>query len=215
MFGEEKQDWYLYTRHFKHLKRRGVYMDVAANDPVYFSNTFFLDSCLGWSGLCVDGNPRYVNMLYLYRTCAVVPTCVSETPGERVNFALQHGWGGIVDTNKNTGMWTEKEVKTMKLDCATMKYAMGRVGLTVVDYLSLDVEGHEFKVLKGFDWDNIRINVMTVETAEDTIDKIQQFLAERGYRRHVVEDEFSGKRKGFLHDDAIFVHESVTFGSPE
>ena len=39
----------------------------------------------------------------------------------------------------------------------------GALGVTVIDYFSLDVEGNELNVLKGFDWDNVLIRVMLVE----------------------------------------------------
>jgi len=32
-----------------------------------------------------------------------------------------------------------------------------------IDYLSLDVEGHELNVLKGIDFGKVRINVLTIE----------------------------------------------------
>ncbi|KAB7887412.1 hypothetical protein GBG19_10665 [Poseidonibacter ostreae] len=35
--------------------------------------------------------------------------------------------------------------------------------MTLIDYLSLDVEGHELNVLKGIDFNNVRINVLTIE----------------------------------------------------
>ena len=57
-----------------------------------------------------------------------------------------------------------------------------------VDYLSLDVEGSEFAILKTLDWDKIDISIISVEinhageifdgTRQDIID----FLESKGYK---------------------------------
>ena len=83
------------------LKRRGVYFDVAANEPIHISNTNFMDACLGWAGVCVEAVPRFLVRLWNDRYCAIVPTCVSDKEGQKVEFALQSGKSGILATNKN------------------------------------------------------------------------------------------------------------------
>ena len=57
----------------------------------------------------------------------------------------------------------------------------------IVDYLSLDVEGSEFQILKSLDWDKVKINVLSVEVNhageifEGTRNDIKNFLASKGY----------------------------------
>ena len=49
-FGWKNEDYFLWSRHFRHLKRPGVFLDIAANEPMSMSNTFFFETCLGWKG---------------------------------------------------------------------------------------------------------------------------------------------------------------------
>ena len=42
---------------------RGVYVDVGSSHPFHLSNTAFVDSCMGWQGLCLEPNPRLKHML--------------------------------------------------------------------------------------------------------------------------------------------------------
>lgn len=211
------QDYYLYTRHFSKLRRRGVYLDVAANDPMHLSNTYFMDECLGWDGLCVEGNPVYIHKLRAYRSCRILPTCVGETHGQNVSFVLGGGSGGITETNKNMDQWKKSNTRheEISLTCTTMSRTLSHAGVTKVDYLSLDVEGHELPVLKGFDWNKVIINVMTVEVSKSTIDGIEEFLADKGYVRHMPDLDERAVRSGLLHTDAIFLHKTVTFGDPK
>eukprot|EP00177_Eucheuma_denticulatum_P004076 GFKZ01007382.1.p1 GENE.GFKZ01007382.1~~GFKZ01007382.1.p1 ORF type:complete len:299 (+),score=41.99 GFKZ01007382.1:202-1098(+) len=216
MFSQMGQDYYLYTRHFSKLGRRGVYLDVATNDPVAMSNTFFMESCLGWKGLCVEAHPQYLGAIHRWRNCALVPMCVSDKDGRKVEFALDRGLSGVVETNKNKPRWERlgTRVESIKMACSTMKVEMERYGVKVVDYLSLDVEGHELNVLKGIDWDNVKINVMTVEAQGDRLRQVEEFLKGKGYLRHVPDLSAQSKRTRSLSEDAVFLHSTVEFGKP-
>lgn len=217
MMSQFFQDYYLYTRHFSKLKRRGVYLDVAANDPIHLSNSFFMDTCLGWDGLCVEANPDYIHKLRAYRSCRILPTCVGDRHGQKVKFVLGGGSGGIQATNKHMEQWKKegREHPTIELECTTIARTLERMGVAKVDYLSLDVEGHEMQVLRGIDWDKVRINVMTIEVSPKSVTVIEEFLSGKGYVRHVPDLDERTIRTGILYYDAVFVHKTVTFGEPE
>lgn len=217
MFSQFQQDHYLFTNHFKHLKRPGVYVDIAANDPISISNTYFFDRCLQWSGLCVEANPMYFEPLYRERSCQVVPTCVGSKEGELVEFGLDGGAGGVLgDTYKSTKRLQRlnRTIPSKPLRCTTMENVFDRNIVKEVDLLSLDVEGHEMEVLKGFGLDNVVVKVMTIEITGSDLVKIESFLNEKGYKRHYVNVPSLNKKPGFLQEDAVFLHESVTFGKP-
>lgn len=218
MFSQFHQDYFFYTRHFKHLNRPGVYLDIATNDPVSISNSFFMDRCLGWKGVCVEGNPGYHEKIYRMRSCQLVPTCVGSREGQSVQFGLKGGAGGIVGASfKHTDKFAELgvEVPTIRERCTMMKNVLERNGIRHVDYLSLDVEGHEFEVLKGMDWDQVVINVMSIEVSGKTLKQIEEFLTPKGYKRYMPDMDERAVRTGLLIEDAIFLHESVEFGNPQ
>lgn len=213
-FSQIAQDYYLYTRHFKHLRRRGVYAEVATQHPVEGSNTFFMDACLGWKGLCVEANPETHVWIHRMRSCELVPTCVGRYDGERVKFLLHGDAGGVEDTNKNKDEWKEP-AKSTYLICMSMDVMMKRRNIIKLDYLSLDVEGHELEVLRGINWNDTIINTMTIETTDDNLTPIQEFLESQGYVRHIPDlDEYS-RKTGLLRRDAIFLHNKVQWGKPE
>ena len=54
------------------MTRPGVYVDLATNHPVVISNTFFLDRCLGWKGLCIEPNPVHHSRIRQARSCSLV-----------------------------------------------------------------------------------------------------------------------------------------------
>lgn len=211
MFSQMQQDYYLWTRHFSKLRRRGVYLDIAANLPVEISNTYFMDACLGWSGVCVEGNPQMLPDLFRERSCAMIPACVSNKDGVTVRYALYKGLSGIISTNKNK---FNRNIPVIEQKCTTMKLALKKMEVKVVDYLSLDVEGHELQVLQGIDWNKVRVKVMTVEGNEEKHNEIGKFLKDKGYVRHTPDLDDGSRRSKTLWEDAIFLHKSVKFGSP-
>jgi hypothetical protein len=70
----------------KKFSMGGVYVDVAAAHPRALSNTFMLDKCYGWKGVCIEADPLRVKLLREQRSCDVIGTCVSEVEGEEVDF---------------------------------------------------------------------------------------------------------------------------------
>lgn len=206
-------DAYVYLKHFQYLERPGVYLDIAANDPIQTSNTFFMDRCLQWRGICVEANPRYFGPLSDQRSCLLIPTCVSSKE-EEVIFRYSGAVGGIESTVKTPRKETDV---SHKIRCTTMDLVMDRVGVNEVDFMSLDVEGHELSVLQGIDWNKTVIKVITVEMTDRS--SVSQFLGQLGYRIHVPEplppqsewDEYTLRYKY----DTLFLHPSVTWGTPE
>lgn len=218
MFSQFHQDYYLYTRHFINLKRQGTYIDIASNDPISISNTYFFDRCLQWKGVCVEGNHVYFEPTYRYRSCQLVPTCVGSRDGQFVTFGLHGGAGGVLgDTYKSTKRLQKlnQTIDTITERCTTMELVLKREGITEIDFLSLDVEGHELEVLKGFGLDSVIVKVMTIEVTGSDLSQIEAFLENMGYKRHYALLETMNKIPGLLHEDAVFLHESVTWGDPQ
>lgn len=218
-FGTHAQDFYLHTKHFKHLKRPGVYLDVAANEPIANSNTFFFDRCLRWKGICVEANPGYFEKLMRLRGCSLVPTCAAERAGATVEFMLNGQLGGVMgETNKHAsqikdGKMGNKPIISMR--CVALKSVLSRARVRVIDLFSLDVEGHELNVLRGIDWDAVRINIIVVEVTSDKVDGMQQYLEGKGYVRHWPDYNERSKKYGLLWEDAIFHRKDVEWGMPE
>ncbi|KAK1867777.1 hypothetical protein I4F81_010277 [Pyropia yezoensis] len=210
-FSQHHQDAYLYLHHFAALRRRGVYWDVAANEPIQISNTFFYDRCLGWHGVCVEANPRYLGPLVMERGCVVLPTCVSATR-EKVAFRLSGAVGGVASTVKTAA---KVEDVTVTMTCVTGEDVAARTGVREVDLLSLDVEGHELFVLQGLGLgDGLRVNVIVAEVQPHTA--AGKFLLSKGYTVHeVVRKDPRLQFQLDMRYDYIYIAAGVVWGSPQ
>ena len=115
------------------------YVDLATNDPLEGSNTFLLDACFSWKGVCVEPNAVYREAILEKRSCPLVDTCVSDEE-RTVKFVNDFSLGHVV------GRRLKPELTELR--CTTLRRILeGRSPR--VTYLSLDVEGHDPLVLDG------------------------------------------------------------------
>eukprot|EP00946_MAST-07B_sp_MAST-7B-sp1_P001432 g1432.t1 len=157
-------------------KRGGFYVDLAANDPVALSNTLALERDYGWSGICIEANPQYWPRL-AHRQCQVFGTLVGENDYDQLDVALnQRGvYGGIVGTQfDNKRKTSEPKRRSVSLESILVRASAP----SVIDYFSLDVEGAEEFIMKGFPFPKYRFNVLTVERPSA---RLQQILKDNSY----------------------------------
>ncbi|CAE6909708.1 unnamed protein product [Symbiodinium natans] len=190
------QDVFLYTVLWRHLSRPGVYLDLAAHDYRYISNTYFADHCLKFDGVCVEPNSEYHNELITKRRCAVVKTCVAETKKD-VTFILQGPFGGI-ESERKFMKKTAGGGKRTTLTCQTLSDIFRQYQMTHVDFMSLDVEGAELACLQGIDWNAVSIDTILVEQNDNSFANVASLLTSRGYVNATQ-----------LHRDVFFVHTSA------
>jgi len=207
-FSQYGQDHWLYTQHFRHLARPGVFVDLATNHPIYISNTYFLESCLGWSGLCVEPNSAYHERIVAWRSCELTPLCVARE-AKSVEFIEAGGLSGIADTNKNVGgrgAWQAGVATAPRrnITCAPLSAMLHRRGITEVDFMSLDIEGAEPEALQSIDWGAVTIKVIALED-EAADHGPRRFLEARGYRAI----RYRPRTK-----ELMMLHPSVVLGKP-
>ena len=144
----------------------------------------------------MEANDKYWEELTTERHCSVVKACVSDKEGRTVNFSLTDAYGGVVaskeerwgvngSSHATNGKFQSQFNGFKTMTCRTMKDALRKEGqIEAADdrgiaFMSLDVEGHEFSVLKGFDW-NVPIDVII---AENRTKPVRDLLNDRGFRR--------------------------------
>ena len=69
-------------------------MDLATNDAIWRSNTYFFDACLGWGGLCIEASEVHYDRIRRERSCTLVPACVSNATNVSLTFSGGVGWRG-------------------------------------------------------------------------------------------------------------------------
>lgn len=178
--------------------REGFFIDLAANDAVWASNTFTLEQKFGWKGICIEPNPIYWYRLS-FRKCHALGTFVGANDGAEVEVALSdksvHGpFGGIVGKDFDN----KKSKETQKRYTASLRSILKRFNApNVIDYMSLDVEGAEYYIMKDFPFEEYIFKVLTVERPNE---ELQALLKKHKY--HFV---YKINKRA----DDLYVHESI------
>lgn len=165
------------------LKRGGFFIDLAAADGLTHSNTYVMEKFFGWQGVCIEPNPGFTDVLRARRNCIIEPVVVSDV-AEQVVFRIDNGQlGGIVadDTDNSEAIRSDqlKNAETRTFDAVTLSELLDRNDAPkIIDYMSLDVEGAEERVIRGMDFDKYQIRCITIERPTP---KVNEILFANGY----------------------------------
>jgi len=151
-------------------KGAGHYVDVGAFHPIHDSVTkHFYDQ--GWSGINVEPNPKCFALLEEARPRdSNVHCAASDSDNESVSLVVPldapEGWATVAPqyrevVKQKCGQTSDIQVSTLTLN--TIISASPLDGASI-DFLKIDVEGFEYKVLKGIDLTRIRPTVIVVES---------------------------------------------------
>lgn len=163
------QDFWVYGETFNEM-RNGYFLDIGAHDGISFSNTYILEYKYAWNGICVEANPDIFKQLKKNRRALCVNACLDSAEG-LVDFAKGNMEGGIISPNTDNKAPESHEVVQMKTQTLESLW-IGKNVPHEIDYISIDIEGAEERVLGSFNFKEYRFKCITVERPSDTLRKI-------------------------------------------
>jgi FkbM family methyltransferase len=194
-YSQERQDQYLDTTIFKGV-REGVFVDVGAHDGKTINNTLFFEESRGWTGVNVEPIREVFEQLAVNRpSCTNLNCAVSETDGT-AEFICNRGYTEMIsglkdhyDSRHTARLQRENasfnsrteiiEVPTKRLSTIFVDH-----NISHVHYLSIDVEGAEFSVIKSIDFDKVFVDVIGFENNyPDSSIPIVAYLEDKGFRQ--------------------------------
>jgi FkbM family methyltransferase len=163
----------------------GTCVEVGAHDGVTFSNTYAFER-LGWKCILVEGNAELCRQIRLRRgDSAVVFECAASGSNGTAVMKVGCGTDDVYSTleNANTGLpggrFREVTVPTRTLDSI-----LEAAGADAVDFVSIDVEGHELSVLAGFNPSRWSPRFVLLEDSSDFCDgRVCKRMEQAGYFR--------------------------------
>lgn len=161
------QRWYSQARQDELImallrhKQNGYFIDLASNDATYLSNTYAMERYYNWNGLCIEANFKYWYNLTHLRQCQIFGAVMGSPRMSPVEFRYSgNEYGGILGFDNSVQLKQESLLSyTVTLEEVLQRGKAPRS----MDYLSLDVEGAEWFVMKNFSFDNYRIQIITGE----------------------------------------------------
>ena len=168
---------------------KGTYIDVGCNEPVRFSNTFNL-YLQGWRGVNIDANKELVEKCKAVRKGDIsVCAAVSDSEKELIFHKSTTAAVSTLDAHRFKHwqqIWDFPEKDREKVTTRTLTAVLNEYLSpgACIDLLTIDVEGHDFHVLKGLDFKKYRPKMIIIEmhSAENMKETdIYKFLTKKNY----------------------------------
>jgi FkbM family methyltransferase len=159
--------------------------EIGAYDGRTGSATLLFERA-GWRCLLVEPNPACVEQIRAHRKCVVKQCAASSEEGTTVLFVAEHvEQMSTVELNDEHRQWihdsggsiTPIDVRTARLDDL-----LDEAGFPELQFLTIDVEGHELAVLEGFSLERFKPRIVIVEANPISGDAhVAEYMTTRGY----------------------------------
>jgi len=159
---------------------RGFFVEVGANDPFAHSQTWHLER-RGWTGVLVEPQPDLAAALCEKRRAAVFAAACS-APAAAGRTMRLHLAGPCSSFDAHLAVTGVTAAAAIDVPVRTLDDILTEAkAQTPIDFLSIDVEGHEVEVLRGFDIGRWRPRLIMLEDHVANLHK-HRYLTAAGYR---------------------------------
>ena len=166
-------------------KKNGFYVDIGCYHPIQRSNTYLLYK-QNWNGVNIDTSQFSIDLFNYMRPKDLNYNCAISNKNEIIKLFYQKEFSQLSTTEKIQaktvfqGNIKEKEIQAFTLDeiLSRDKYKD-----TKIDFLDIDVEGADLKVLEGLSFDKYKPELICIEIHEKNAkqSKIYDFLVNKNY----------------------------------
>lgn len=182
----QKYSWDFYHHYIKWFfsnQHGGFFLEAGALDGEFLSNTLWLEEKLGWSGLLIEADQNnFRHLTWKRRRAWTSNTCVAEGsfPRQAMFEALDtvpsrpagtnwlyransHETNSFFATLHNDELMRSSRRSYSIVQCFPLFSFLLALNVTVIDLLSLDMQGNEWKALSGLPLDKVAIRSLAVE----------------------------------------------------
>ena len=167
-------------------KKDGFYVDVGCYHPIHRNNTYLLHK-KNWNGINIDTSKFSIDLFDYMRPNDLNYNCAVSNKSEVIKLFYQKELSQLSTTERDQaetvfqGNIKEKEVQAFTLDEILNR---GKFKDIKIDFLDIDVEGADLKVLEGLSFDKFKPELVCVEIHAKEIKRsdIYNFLINKNYK---------------------------------
>ena len=172
------EEWIL--KDFFRDRRGGVFVEVGANHHERFSNTYYLETVLGWSGVAIEPQVKFAAGYREHRPrTTFVPLFISDVSNQQATLYVNGNDAVASGVKEFTEHWGE--VTPTTATTSTLDDVLDRLEIAHVDFLSMDIELAEPQALAGFSINRFAPNLVAVEAHPPIRQQILDYFARNNY----------------------------------
>lgn len=175
---EHAEEWIV--RDFFNDARDGIFVDVGANHHQRFSNTYYLETSLGWSGIAIEPQTKFADGYKQFRPrTTFVPLFVSDVSNQQTTLYVTQN--DLVASSSREFTEAFGSVTPTSATTTTLDDVLDRLHITRVDFLSMDIELAEPQALAGFSIERFRPRLVAVEAHPPIRQRILDYFTHHDY----------------------------------
>lgn len=189
-YAELNTDKYIRETFFPDFNYKGLMIEVGAGPTTFYSmSKHFREN--GWRCICVEPNPKFVEAHKLEGNEIYQYACSYEEKKSKFKIVDSKNWGakneGIsysaIDIKYDILQFKTYDISEIDVEVIKLDTLLNKLGITNIDFLSIDVEGWEIEVLKGFNIEKYSPKVTLLENYEYD-NKYVEYMNKHGYVLH-------------------------------
>jgi FkbM family methyltransferase len=187
--------------------QNGFFLEVGAYDGLFQSNTLFLETDLNWKGILIEPNFKYFLQCLKNRPKSIIINCLLTSFENYKKKKYSYGdfdayskmstkWGGGPATGGPMSsilsfkkIWdfrmlfekVRRNYSFLPVLNFPMQLILEELSISNIDFFSLDVEGHEYEVLNGINFEKTYIKYLCIEVKSFDKEKIFKFLSDKNF----------------------------------
>ena len=187
-FGEEK-----FVLSFFDKEYRGKFLDIGCFHPTRHNNTYKMYKN-GWRGINIDLNPLTIDLFNFKRRKDInINAAISNNEENKtLYFVDELNTQNTLEANhlsflKNHHNLKDEEISKQKIKTKRLDNILDSHALYDIDFMNIDVEGHELNVLNSIDFFKYRIKFICIEMIDHNDqaklinEKLNEILERNGY----------------------------------
>ena len=150
-FGED-----IFVRRFFKKFKKGFYVDVGAYHPIKGSLTYDLYKS-NWSGINIDLSKISIDLFKFSRPKDInLRAAITDFNGK--TFYYENS-----PINQQNSLKENNSAKKIEIDCFKLNTILENYEIKTIDYLNIDVEENDFKVISTFDFKKFNPSLVSIE----------------------------------------------------
>ena len=177
-------------------KRNGFYLEVGAYNGISESVSLRFEKELKWSGLLIEPNPMHFKYLKRNRSNNICLNfiCLSKEYLKKKLYIKNLNLMSHIVDDKNKIYFKDYPIERINLlakqanlgnfksyECKIemLENIFEKFNINIIDLAIIDVEGSELELLKGINFEKIKINYFCIESYN--FEKLNQFMINKNY----------------------------------
>ena len=159
-FGED-----IFVRRFFKKVKKGFYVDVGAYHPIKGSLTYELYRN-NWTGINIDLSKISIDLFKFSRPKDInLRAAITDFNGK--TFFYENS-----PINQQNSLKENSSAQKIEIDCYKLNTILDNNEIKTIDYLNIDAEGNDFKVISTFDFNKFNPSLVSIEFNDYEFDNL-------------------------------------------